>query len=78
MPDVDSLLCKEIARTRGINPVLLIELVGRYGPGDREAARDYLVKDKKMSESLADKAAQGLLVYWHRADREKRRRRDLL
>lgn len=77
MPDVDSLLCKEISRSYGVNPVLLIEVVGHAGPDSKDKARQFLLDDKHMSESVAEKILLAYGVYWHRINREKRRKQIL-
>ncbi len=77
MAEVDSLLCKELSRTHGVNPIFIIDIVGRFGPDDKEAARQFLLNDKKMSASLVEKVLQAVGAYWHRVDREKRRKQAL-
>lgn len=77
MADVDSLLCKELSRTHGVNPTYLIETVGRFGPDDKEGARQFLLNEKHMSTSLAEKVLQTTGAYWHRVNREKRRKQTL-
>ena len=77
MADVDSLLCKELSRTHGVTPTSLIETVGRFGPDDKEGARQFLLNEKHMSESIAERVLQATGTYWHRVNREKRRKQTL-
>ncbi|MEM3086483.1 MAG: hypothetical protein QXO51_01445 [Halobacteria archaeon] len=77
MADVDSLLCKELSRTHGVNPLHLIEVVGRFAPEDREGAMKFLLSEKNMSDSVAEKTVQAAGAYWHRVQKEKRRKQAL-
>ncbi len=77
MAEVDSLLCKELSRTHGVNPTSLIEIVGRFGPDDKEGARQFLLNEKHMSASVVEKTLQAVGAYWHRVNREKRRKQAL-
>ncbi|MBI4362090.1 MAG: hypothetical protein HY558_02845 [Euryarchaeota archaeon] len=77
MFDVDNGLAKELSRTHGVNPLFLMELVKHYGPEQKPDALKFLLEEKNMSTSLAEKLIQCFGAYWHRYRSEQRRRKSI-